>query len=382
MWLYLLIFAVPVFAFLQNTRSFNSVKFLAFFMLFLALFVGLSDMFGGYDRYIYGQLFDQLADDMNGSRNVLLSPIFSQYHSEWGYIGLNWLIAHVTANRYIFILIVTLIIYLLLFFSFKEYFDNYPFGLILFLGLWFFFTFTYLRQVLAVSVGILSIKYAIKRKPLLFFLFVLLAYGFHNSAIILAPFYFIANRKFSKQSLYIILVLCFIAGISGVTSSLYQAYGEMSNDVQRVEKYSVEGSFRIAYFLEAGFFLYFIFKNYNRFPVTDKFHLAMMNMSICFCAILLFFIRSDNGGRLSWFYIIGLMSYFTTLVHRKYINFNDSVVLILLFVFLYMRIYTGWQAYNNLYPYKTFLTNGHRYPDFSWENFEYDHRYDVDKFYR
>ena len=31
-------------------------------MLSLALFVGMSDMLGGYDRYIYGELFDNIAD--------------------------------------------------------------------------------------------------------------------------------------------------------------------------------------------------------------------------------------------------------------------------------------------------------------------------------
>lgn len=49
---------------------------------------------------------------------------------------------------------------------------------------------------------------------------------------------------------------------------------------------------------------------------------------------------------------------------------------------LYVRVYFAWQNYNNLYPYKTFLTNGYRVPDYSWERYEYDHGYDQDKFYR
>ena len=34
--------------------------------LFLAVFVGISDMLGGYDRYIYSELFDNIADITNG----------------------------------------------------------------------------------------------------------------------------------------------------------------------------------------------------------------------------------------------------------------------------------------------------------------------------
>ena len=38
--------------------------------------------------------------------------------------------------------------------------------------------------------------------------------------------------------------------------------------------------------------------------------------------------------------------------------------------------------YLNLYPYKTFFTNGFRSGDYSWENYEYNHEYDNDKFCR
>jgi hypothetical protein len=57
MWLYIIIFFVPVLAyFLFDRKLCHSVKFLAIIMALLALFVGLSDMLGGYDRYIYGAI--------------------------------------------------------------------------------------------------------------------------------------------------------------------------------------------------------------------------------------------------------------------------------------------------------------------------------------
>ena len=45
----------------DNNKQKNNIIFL-FVMLSLALFVGMSDMLGGYDRYIYGELFDNMAD--------------------------------------------------------------------------------------------------------------------------------------------------------------------------------------------------------------------------------------------------------------------------------------------------------------------------------
>jgi hypothetical protein len=42
-------------------------------------------MLGGYDRYIYGQLFDMLADDMRQGRSPVEAYVFEQYKGEWGY---------------------------------------------------------------------------------------------------------------------------------------------------------------------------------------------------------------------------------------------------------------------------------------------------------
>jgi hypothetical protein len=94
-------------------------------------------------------------------------------------------------------------------------------------------------------------------------------------------------------------------------------------------KYDVEGSFRIAYFLEAVFFLFFIFRSYDKIDANDRKHVVLMNMAFCFCAILLFFIRSENGGRLSWFYMIGVIATITYLyfLERKGLTNDMSITL-------------------------------------------------------
>ena len=153
MWLYLLIFFIPVFSYLSFNPGRNQYSsFLFLFLLGLSLFVGFSDMFGGYDRYIYGEIFDNIADVTTIKGDYSDSLLYNFYSSEIGYTLLNVLISFFTENRYIFILIVTLIIYTLLFVSIKKYTVNYPLATILFLGLWFFFTFTYLRQVLGATI--------------------------------------------------------------------------------------------------------------------------------------------------------------------------------------------------------------------------------------
>jgi hypothetical protein len=101
---------------------------------------------------------------------------------------------------------------------------------------------------------------------------------------------------------------------------------------------------------------------------------------LVFCAILLIFVKSENGGRLSWFYLLGLISTLTSLAtNRKEISFY-SLSLVLMTALLFLRILTFWGPL--LYPYKTFFTDGYRDNDPIHDVYEYDNNYDVDKFYK
>ena len=382
MWLYLLIFFIPVFSYLSiDLRRNQHSSFLFLFLLGLSLFVGFSDMFGGYDRYIYGEIFDNIADVTTMRGDYSDSLLYNFYNSEVGYTFLNVLISFFTENRYIFILIVTLIIYACLFISLRKYTENYPLAVILFLGLWFFFTFTYLRQVLGATIVWLGIQYVIERKFLKFLIVFLIGFSMHNSAIIFFPLYFIPIRKYSPRLIVGVMLALLILGITSLPNSLFEVY-ESSSVVERHAEYNASGGLRIPYVLEAFFFLYLILKNYKIIP-TDKSRIVMLNMALVFCGILLLFVRSENGGRLSWYYMIGIISTITSICTYK-TNIQNKIPLLLigLCLFLYLRIYTGWQVYLNLYPYKTFFTNGVRAGDYSWQNYEYNHEYDNDKFCR
>ena len=382
MWLYLLIFFIPVFFFLSTNPGRNQhSSFLFLFLLGLSLFVGFSDMFGGYDRYIYGEIFDNIADVTTMKGDYSDSLLYNFYSSEIGYTFLNVLISFFTENRYIFILIVTLIIYILLFVSIKKYTVNYPLATILFLGLWFFFTFTYLRQVLGATIVWLGIRYVIERKFWKFMVVVLIGFSMHNSAIIFFPLYFIPQRKFSPKLIVGIMLSLLVLGLSSIPNSFFEVY-ESSSIVERHAQYNASGGLRVAYILEAFFFLYLILKNYKNIP-NDKQHVVLLNMALVFCGILLLFVRSENGGRLSWYYMIGIISTLTFIYSYRYnIQTLGSFLIIGVCLFLYLRIYTNWQAYNLLSPYKTFLTDGYRDNDIIRKTYEYNYNYDEDKFCR
>ncbi len=380
MWIYLLIFAIPVLFFYVQAKKQNQVVFLACYLVFLALFVGMSDMFGGYDRYIYGEAFDAIADTTSAHGRYWANGDFGYFPSEKGYTVLNILISYFTANRYIFILIITFIIYSLLFVSLKKYASNYPFALILFMGLWFYFTFTYLRQVLGATIVWLSIDFIVRRKFWKFLLVILIAMSIHKSAIIFSPVYFVPIKKFPLRQVILVMAGVLLVGMSSIPNSLFAAYGDMSS-VEMQRYYSASGGFRIEYALEAFFFLYLILSRY-RLIKDDKQSIVMLNFALLFCATLLFFIRSDNGGRLSWYYMIGVIVTISQLVTTGVNKKELSILLIVMCLFLNVRVYNSWQIFLNLYPYKTFLSNGFRKGDYSYINYEYDETYTINKLYR
>lgn len=379
MFVYIAIFLIPLLFYFSKPKYQRSSKFLISFFIFLGLFVGLGDMLGGYDRYIYGELFDSLADDINFEYKISDSDIFQSYGTEQGYIWLNWLIAHFTRNRYIFILLYTLLMYGITFFNFKKYTKSYNFALILFMALVFYFSFTYLRQMMAATIAAFSYRYIINKNFWKYCAVMLLAFSFHNSAIIFFPIYFIAHRKIPSSAIIMLMAICFIVGISGLTIGLYDTYGEMSDRATHAN-YNAVGSTRFAYILEAFFFLYYLLKAHKYIP-NDKQSIVLYNIALSFCAVLLLFIRSENGGRLSWYFVYGLIFSLTQIATSRFgKRIKMDIVLGMVSFVLFLRLTMQWAF--NMTPYKTFLTPGHTADEWIYQKYEYDTSYDINKFYR
>ena len=381
MWIYLLIFFSILVAYISNPGKNISKTALFWIVMGLGVFVGLGDMLGGYDRYIYGELFDASADNIREGKWVTATYIYGLYSNEIGYIMFNYLMGFLTANRYIYILILTLIAYYLIFRSFSYNLYNYLFGLIVFLGIYFFFTFTYIRQFLAAVILWNSIKYIVEKNLVKFSIVVIVAASFHNSALLFFPLYFVANRIYKPEYVVIVMTGCFLLGLTPLPMGLFETYGDISGDLERADLYTEQDTsgFRLEYVIEAVIFLFIILSNYKDFRGSDRRLPVMLNCALCFCGALLIFSRSINGGRLSWFFILGIIASLSYLAQKK--NFRKlRPVVVLLMLGLYVRILLSWGGL--LSPYKTFLTDGVRPGDRTHERFEYNNEYDVNKFCR
>lgn len=242
----------------------------------------------------------------------------------------------------------------------------------------FFFTFTYLRQVLAAGVIWLSIPYVAQRNFKKYFLFVILATLIHNSAAYMILLYFIPRRKFEKKYIVLFMLVLLLIGISGVTRFVFSISGDVVSNA-RIAGYAntAEIGFRIEYVIEAMLFLFILLINYMRID-DDELSLTMTNVYLMFCGLLLFFCKSSDGGRISWYCLLGIIVVLERLCRPKSAIQLKAFVSIMCFVLFY-RILLAWGVL--IYPYKTFLTPGIRQGDFIEEMYEYDHKYDNDKLY-
>lgn len=382
MLIYFLVFVVAFFYFLYTWRSAQakSSKLFAIIMAYMAIFIGMGDMIGGYDRYIYGEMFDIIANETRGSKNYV-SVYYFINGSEWGYFLWEILVSFITRNRYVYILITTIMMYVLYFRAIKRYVREYPLAVIVFLGFFYYFSITYIRQAIAVGIVWNAVDYIWKRDLKRFLLLYALAVSFHNSALIVLPLYFIGSRHFSYRVVFSFLIICLIVGLSPIPQMLLALSGEIGDMTYRTEQYANDvAGVRVDYLLQVSVLLYIVYQNRNVLPVNRKTEM-FLNILFFYFGLLLMFIRFGQGGRFGWYMIIAIIYLFTEIsINKRTHHVTRNIIVFLCFILFY-RITTLWAF--NLTPYKTFLTNG--YPsgeEYIYERWEYDERYTSNKFYR
>ena len=375
---YLLIFAITSILAFQHIGK-KRVSFSAFmtYIMLIGIFVGISDMLGGYDRYIYADAYEALAWEVR--HEGWFKERYYLYFSHEPVFGiLLSALGAITSNRYIFILVITLIFFALFGVSIYRNMKNPFWGALIFLGLLFFFTFAYMRQILAVSVAWMSLPYLIRRNPKKFFTIVIVAALIHNSAVYFALLYFMPLKKYHPDKILQVMFLLLILGFTNITSVLFLFYGESVESASgKAQMYATaaQHGFRIEYVIESLLFLYILLQNY-KYIGEDRRSLVLLNTYLFFCGILLMFCRSTDGGRISWYSMIGLFALLSKLSLKVADVRNWSFGICLA---LYLRILIVWGI--QLTPYKTFFTNGHRQGDIIYELYEYNDNYDKNKFY-
>lgn len=184
---------------------------LMFFMAARAPSVGIDTReyvraFNQIKEFSFNDIFDK---PIYGLGNYVLSL-------EYGYKLFNWLCAFISKNEQIIIIAQSVVVIVLLFILIDKK-SEYPL-----LSIWMYLTLGIFqtemnisRNAIALLIFYLSIDFIIERKPIRYFLCILIAMSFHLSAVFFIPMYFLLNySSFNKKQIVRAVVISIVVTIA------------------------------------------------------------------------------------------------------------------------------------------------------------------------
>lgn len=346
---YLLIFALAIMVYLSNPLKNKLLVY--FFLVCLMLITGLRDMIGGYDVYIYAEVYEVLR-----GKSLFLYGAF-----EKGFLTYYYLLQNISTKREFLFFASALIMYSMHFYVIKKNTENISISLFVYFCKFFIYSFVYLRQGLAMSIIWLSISMIINKRYFYALLIIALAFTFHKSSIIFLPHILVANRKFNNYQLvlggFIILFLSF--------TPLGDVLKESTIESTGIEKASTyvghDSGVNIFYLIEALvlFILGLNFRNY--FYQTQK-GIAIFNGFALYVFFTLATLTNASFLRLTWYYFIFLVLaipyMYNAIKDIKLRNFF-KLCLGVYFGATFIRLLILWDG-GDLMPYKSIFQDFNR----------------------
>lgn len=225
----------------------------------------------------------------------------------------------------------------------------------------------FVRQSIAQAIAMFSIYYIIKKDLFKFCLCILVAFGFHTSALIFLPSYWIFNIKWSIRKILIFTISSVF--FSGIVSYLLSSIGNILGEAiaYRLDFYMNEGyedqnnyspMVNLAKSLANKGLFYFLYIYYHskRRNCENMYLFDNYFMLFAFGTILFFLVNPIHSvfGRMCRYYDaaqIFLIPYFFVFCKSKQ---SRSILFVMLFLFLYMKLYLYVNSYDNLFiPFKT-----------------------------
>lgn len=199
-----------------------------------------------------------------------------------------------------------------------------------------FFSITGHRQTMATGFLFLALPYVIKRKPIQFFLFVLIAATQHKSALLFAPFYFLSLIKGSKTMLVGSLVSFVLMWKWG---GKIAGYLMMSVSMDQYANYLIEydgaGAYGFAaYIILLGILLLF----YHQKIAYNEHNTAMILNSVAVAIALtpLTMINPSNMRIVQYYSIFSLIALPWVVKNLKFSeNVNDRYIIVSILLTIY-----------------------------------------------
>ena len=332
---------------LWNTGKPNLIGFLVpcFVMI---LFAGLRRTIG--DTFYYIHMLETIAENGN-------------HMPEWGqdnflFSWLQYTIIRLGGDGATFVMLTSIMCFLPVLFIFRKYSPNFV------LTVFFYFTtgvycgtMNGIRQYIAVGIVLLSTKYLFspyKRDFFKFLAFVLVAYLFHTSAIIMLPVYFVCRRKAWSPSTFMIVAgglaaLIFVSlflpsfldmledtSYSQYTDSWFTSGEEGGANILRVGFHAIPLVLSAVYYKELR----------QRGPVVD----ILINLSVFHFAIFLVSLYNWIFARFAYYtyaYMAILLSLIFSTVFKDAKRKGFKILLYIVYLFFFIIESKGMSGYRS-----------------------------------
>lgn len=334
-------------------------------LLFFILLAGLRYRLGG-DSISYMEYFKQIPtlDSVKWQYlNTNFQPLWNVYLVFLKSISSNFVILQFSN---------AVILNVAIFSVFKRSTRNIFTGLLIYFLLYYMFlNFETLREAMAVAVFLYGFKFWEKKKWVFYFIFCIIAFNFHVSAVICFIFPLFRNLKINIKWATIIIIA--LSVFSNVLFLILKDYILMlsllnSNLKTNISGY-ITGIEEVSYSLK--FVLFTLFENviipllfltiYLRWTKENRINNQMFFIHLVILSFSsLFFIISRFSNYTFVFYLIFLSDFIIYTV-RKYKSFPILLFIILLVISPKLYLQTkiddnGFSAYCNYYPYHSIIT--------------------------
>lgn len=188
----------------------NNCIYTIIMLLPLFILTAFRDINIGADTYSYYRTYN-LISQCPDLKNALISS-----RMEKGFILINYLVSKNDSSYLGFQIVITLVIYISLFFLINKYSVNVGFSLFAFLSLRMAFgPMNTIRMWAAIAIILFANRYLINRQLLKFSILIIMASLFHTSALIYFVMYFVYDKKIEKKNVVVIVITSLGIGIVG-----------------------------------------------------------------------------------------------------------------------------------------------------------------------
>lgn len=355
MLVYITLYILIIILFFSTNKGKNN-SFIFLIAVLCICTAGLRDMIGGFDVYIYSELYEQ--DNLIHTA-MLFEPGFVLYYQ---------VLKLINTDRHFMLFISSLLMLGLYGYFLKKMSIAVEISLFIFFCKFYLMSFVYIRQGLAMILVIAALYYYLKNKKLFYISLAILAVFFHKSAIIFLPFLVFGKLKFSNFQIFLGFLVLGILSFTGLGSILFTEIGNVSGE-QKIGNYaSMSGIINIFYAIEGFIIVVLSFLYRNRFYNTSIFSISIFNGFLFYGFILILGITNATFVRLSWYYFMFIclgLPYFVVLTNQKTVFKNLILIYYSALFFRLMILFDG----GDFMPYKSIFQDFDR--NGRWEFMEY-----------